>query len=179
MRRAIQFVCGLGVCAAFFYSWLWTLSFVNRVNLYLDRDKYRPATFVVTGAEFHRHDDGFNSWWLQGTVSDREERFVPASRGLSRPASADEVLARYPKGSEVSVFYNLEATETIIQGETLRVVEATPDFWEREAEARRRLGLRVLVPVPVALSLYVAVRLANRRRAHPAAMDTPPDTTCI
>src|SRR5437763_1703833 len=33
-RRVVQFICGLAVIIALFYSWLWTLSFINRVNIY-------------------------------------------------------------------------------------------------------------------------------------------------
>jgi hypothetical protein len=113
MRKAVQFLCGFAVFAAIFFSWLWTLSFVNRVNIYRDRDKYKPETFLVTGAEFERGD----------------------------------------------------ATEMLVQGESLRVVAATPDFWQYEARLRHRLGLLVLVPVPVTLGIYLVVRYLNRRHA--------------
>ena len=150
---------------ALMFSWLWTLTFVNRVNIYRDREKYRPETYLVTGAEFSHDDETGNSWWLTGTVAGREERFIPRLHGPPWPKSSGDLLALYPKGSKVEVFYNQDATETIMQNETLRVLTATPDFWQREAALRHRLALRVLVPVPVALVIYLIVRYLNRRHA--------------
>lgn len=165
MHKIIQSLCGLAVLAAIFFSWLWTLSFVNRVNIYCNREAYKPETFLVSGAEYHRGDEGGDSWWLTGTVTSREERFVPRLRGAPRPHNAEDLIARYPKGARIEVLYNPDATETLVQGESLRVLAATPDFWQEEARLRYRLGLRVLVPVPLTLAVYLAVRYVNRRRA--------------
>ena len=165
MRKIIQSLCGFAVLAAIFFSWLWTLSFVNRVNIYRNREAYKPETFLVSGAEYHRGDEGGDSWWLTGTVASHEERFVPRLRGAPLPGSTGELIARYPKGTKIQVLYNPDATETLIQGESLRVLAATPDFWQEEARLRHRLGLRVLVPVPLTLAVYLAVRYFNRRHA--------------
>jgi len=148
-----------------FFSWLWTLSFVNRVNIYRNREAYKPETFIVSGAEHHRGDEGGDSWWLTGTVMSREERLTPRLRGAAVPRSAEDLIARYPRGTRIEVLYNPDATETIIQDESLRVLEATPDFWQQEARLRHRLGLRVLVPVPLTLAIYLSVRYVNRRHA--------------
>jgi hypothetical protein len=165
VRKIIQTLCGFAVLAAMFFSWLWTLSFVNRVNIYRNREAYKPETFMVSGAEYHRGDEGGDSWWLTGTVTSREERFIPRLLGAPLPRSAEDLIARYPKGTRIEVLYNPEATETIVQGESLRVLAATPDFWQEEARLRYRLGLRVLVPVPLALAVYLAVRYVNRRHS--------------
>ena len=75
----------------------------------------------------------------------------------------------YPKGTKIEVIYNPNATDMLVQGESLRVLVASSNFWQEEARLRRRLGLRVLVPVPLALAIYLTVRYANRRHArlHP------------
>jgi hypothetical protein len=159
----IQLLCGLAVVAALFYSWLWTLTFVNRVMIYRNREHYRPATFIVTGATYNVGEEGGDSWWLSGTVDGREERLMPVFERGKRPRSAGDLLARNPKGSTVEILYNPDATETLMQGETLRAIEMRPDFWEREAVLRHRLGVRVLVPVPVTLAIYLTVRFKNRR----------------
>lgn len=164
MRKIIQSLCGFAVLAAIFFSWLWTLSFVNRVNIYRNREAYKPETFLVSGAEYSR-DEGGDSWWLTGTVTSREERFVPRLRCAPLPRSAKDLIIRYPKGTKIEVLYNPDATETLVQGESLRVLSATPDFWQEEAKLRYRLGLRVLVPVPLMLAVYLAVRHVNRRHA--------------
>ena len=165
VRKIIQSLCGFAVLAAIFFSWLWTLSFVNRVNIYRNREAYKPETFLVSGAEYHRGDEGGDSWWLTGKVASREERFVPRLRDAPSPRSAKDLTARYAKGTKIEVLYNPEATETLVQGESLRVLAATTDFWEEEARLRYRLGLRVLVPVPLALAVYLVVRYVNRRHA--------------
>jgi len=165
MRKVIQFLCGLAVFVAFLFSWLWTLTFVNRVAIYRDREKYRPETYLVSRAEYYRDDEDGDSWWLMGTIASREERFVPRLGNTPLPRSAEDLLARYPIGTKIDVLYNPDATETLIQGESLRVLAAAPDFWQREARHRHRLGLRVLVPVPVALAIYLTVRYVNRRHA--------------
>jgi lipopolysaccharide export LptBFGC system permease protein LptF len=165
VRKIIQFLCGFAVLAAIFFSWLWTLSFVNRVNIYRNREAYKPATFLVSGAEYYRGDEGGDSWWLTGTVTSHDERLVPRLRGAPLPRSAGDLTARYPKGTKIEVLYNPDATETLVQGESLRVLSATPDFWQEEARLRYRLALRVLVPVPLTLAVYLAVRYVNRRHA--------------
>jgi hypothetical protein len=90
---------------------------------------------------------------------------VPRLRGAPFPRTADDLLSRYPKGTKIEVFYNPDATDMLVQGESLRVLAATPDFWQEEARLRHRLGLRVLVPVPLALAIYLVVRYVNRRHA--------------
>ena len=141
------------------------MSFVNRFNIYRNREAYKPETFLVSGAEYRRGHKGGDSWWLTGTVASREERFVPRMRGAPSDRSAKDLIARYPKGTTIEVLYNPDATEILVQGESLRVLAATPDFWQQEARLRHRLGLRVLVPVPLALTIYLAVRYVNRRDA--------------
>jgi hypothetical protein len=174
MRKVIQFICGAAVILAFGFSWLFTLTFLNRVTIYHDREKYRPGTYVVTGAEYVHETEGGDTWWLTGTVTAREERFIPRLAGASSPRSAEDLLARYPKGTKIDVLYNPDATDTIMQGETLRVFAATPDFWQNEAKLRHRFGLRVLVPVPVTLAIYLTVRYVNRRHAK---LLSPPNAT--
>lgn len=169
MRKIIQFVCGFAVFAAIFFSWIWTLTFVNRVNLYLNRDSYHPDTFVVTGAEYHRGEEGGDVWWLNGTVGQHEERLVPRRHGATMPHDENDLLTLYPKGTKVDVLYNPGATETLIQGESLRVLAASPDFWEKEARLRNRLGLLVLLPAPITLAVYLLVRFWNRRHARSPA----------
>lgn len=165
MRRVIQRLAGFAVVAALFYSWLFTLSFVNRVTLYLNRESYRPETFLVTGAEYHAGDEGGDSWWLNGMVAGQEERLVPRRRSMTHPHSAAELLVRFPKGTRLDVLYNPKATSMLVQDESLRVVLASPDFWPEEERLRIKLGVRVLLPVPLALAVYVTVRWINRRHA--------------
>ncbi|HOW66357.1 MAG TPA: hypothetical protein P5186_24870 [Candidatus Paceibacterota bacterium] len=142
---------------------------MNRINIYRNREAYKPETFLVSGAEYSHGDEGGDSWWLTGTVAAREERFVPRLRGGSLPRSANDLLERYPKDTRIEVLYNPNVTETLVQGEFLRVLSAIPDYWQEEARLRYRLGVRVLVPVPLTLVVYLAVRFVNRRHAklHP------------
>jgi len=163
MRRALQTLCALAVFFAFGFSWLWTFTYVNRVQIHKNKDKYKPETFIVTGAEYVTDSDGDPTWWLNGTIKGRPERFIPDFRGRSRPTNVSDLLGLFPKDSRVNVLYNPEASETIIQGETVRVLENRPHLWEQEDALRRKLAPRVLVPGPVALVLYITVRLLNRR----------------
>jgi len=160
MHKSIEFTCGLAVFLAFLFSWLWTLTFVNRINLYLHRDAYRPETFLVTGAGYYR---GYG--WLNGMVAGHEERLTPMLRGTPSARGSVDLLALYPKGTKLEVLYRPEATRAVVQHETLRVLPAGPEFWENEARLRHRLGWFVLAPVPLTLGIYLLVRRANRRHA--------------
>lgn len=172
MRKIIQSLSGLAVFVAVCYSWLWTLSFANRLNIYRDRAAYKPETFTVSGAEYHRGDESGTSWWLTGTIATHAERFVPSLYEISSPRSAEDLLLHYPKGTKIEVLYNPNATTTLFQGESLRVLAATPDFWQEEARLRYQLGLRVLVPLPITLIVYLAVRFVNRRHATLTSLPT-------
>jgi hypothetical protein len=179
MRKTIQSVCGIAVFGAVAFSWLFSLSFWNRLTLWHDRDQYKPATFVVTGAVFERGGqeslDEFD-YWLDGTVAGAPERLIPERERVPAPRNPGELELRYPKGSKISVFYNPAATTTIVQNETLRVIEATPGFWDREAARRRSLGLLVLGPAPLALSVYLSIRYINRRHQANVRRQNPLDS---
>jgi hypothetical protein len=73
------------------------------------------------------------------------------------------VLRKYPKGSQIEVLYNPQATEMIVQSESLRAIQAAPGFWQEEARLRNKLAFRVLVPVPLTAAVYLAIRFSNRR----------------
>lgn len=170
--RALQWFCGFALCAAVLFSWVLLGSFVSHLLLFRDHEKYRPEIFVVTGAQYHhgearglRAGSSTDSWWLQGTIAGQEECLVPSLGDGPRPRSEDDLLARFPVGQQIPVLYNPEATKILVQDTSLRVQEARPDFWRKEARLRLWLGLQVLVPVPVTLGLYLAVRRGNRRCA--------------
>ena len=163
-RQAVQFVAGLAVLLALGLSWSLALPLWNRFTILRDKDNYNPEVFIVLDAEYeqglHKMPDAY---WLVGTVSLRKERLVPMWRGLPPPRSAAELLQRFPKGTRVPVLYNPRATEMMVQGETLRVIEADRDFWDEEASVRWRLGLYVFVPASIAIAVYLSIRLNNHR----------------
>ena len=145
MRKTIQVVCGLSVVVAFVFSSLSALSFVNRLTIWRDLDQYKPESFIVTGAEYHADagvpDEGGDvTYWLDGIVAGTPERLIPNRNGSPQPRNADDLERQYPKGTKINVLYNPTAERTIVQDETLRVKEAIPDFWDREARLRLKLG---------------------------------------
>ena len=129
---------------------------------------------MVTGARYESSTGegaSSDSYWLEGTVGGVGERLIPDRHGAPRPRSADELAALYPKGTKISVLYNPDATMWAVQDESLRVIKARPDFWEREASRRLLFGVLTLCPVPLALLVYFVVRFVNYRRfAKQAAM---------
>src|SRR5512133_2066013 len=160
-RRLLQGVCGIFVLLAFMFSWLWAFTFINRITLLRHKDHYTPATFVVTGATYSKHDEGGDSWWLDGEVNGRKERLVPYLN--KTPQNEASLLSDFPEGTHIEVIYDPDATETLVQGESLRVMQASSDFWERERKLRNRVAPVVLLPVPLTLALYITVRFLNRR----------------
>jgi hypothetical protein len=167
LRKVTQRLLGIATCLAFGFSWLWALTFYNRLYIYTHKENYKPETFVVSKAVYSHDDDGADSYWLTGTVRWREERLVPHLPGAAIPRTADDLKRKFPKGTKIPVLYNPEATETLHQGESLRVLEYTPDLWEREARIRNRLAIFVLVPGPVMLTVYILIRRSNRRQQGP------------
>src|SRR5436189_5256951 len=87
----IQTLAGLLVFVAVFYSWLCSLSFVSRIVRYLHRDDYKPAVFVVTGAEYYTGGDFGPEWWLTGVVGGGVERFVPNTSNGPWPRNTDDL----------------------------------------------------------------------------------------
>lgn len=162
--QILQPCCGFAVFCAVFFSWLFTLSFVNRITIYRTQHQYKPATFVVKAAVYFRGDESGDSYWLEGTVFGQQERFVPDLAGVAFVHRPETLTLRYPPGTNIPVLYNPEATRTIVQNESLRVLDASPDVWEREAKLRRRLGMFVLLPVPTTLAIYMALRYVNRKQ---------------
>ncbi len=164
-RQVLQTTAGVAVWLALGFSWLFVLSLWNRITILRDKDNYRSEAFIVRDAVYlpNDGDELADSYWLLGMVANRQERLVPKRRGLPPPTSAAELLQRYPKGTVVPVYYNPRATTTIVQGETLRVIEAHGDFWNQEAKLLRKLARLVLIPFPAAIAVYVTIRFFNRR----------------
>lgn len=162
--RILQTACGLSVLAAFIFTWMCALPFWNRMTFYLHREQYQAQTFIVGEAVYSEGGEMGASYWLEGTVNGQSERLVPDRRGAAPVRTKDDLLRRHPKGTSIPVLYNPQATQTLVQFESLRVVQATPDFWEKEARYRRRLALYVFLPLPLTLSVYLWIRLTNRRR---------------
>jgi hypothetical protein len=160
----VQTLAGFMVFVAVFYSWLFTLSFVNRIVIYLHRDDYKPAVYVVTGANYVNDSEFGPAWWVTGDVGGREERFVPHMSKGTRPGSTEDLLQRFPRGTKIDVIYKPDASDMLSQGESLRVLEARPNLWQEEAKSTWRLGRRVLLPVQITFIIYTLVRVANQRR---------------
>jgi hypothetical protein len=165
MRSIVQSLSGFAVFAAIAFSWLFALTFWNRRTLWRDRDQYKRESLVVTESVYDSgaFEDHFEFYWLEDIVGGVTERLVPDLDRAPSPRSADELALRYPKGTKISVLYNPAATAALIQGESLRVIDAPPDFWKREASRRLFFGPLTLGPIPLALGIYLAVRFTNRR----------------
>lgn len=162
--RVLQSLCGLSVLGAFFFSWLWAFSFWNRITIYRNREHYQSQSFIVVDAVYSRDGEMGDSYWLEGTVNEQPERLIPHRLSAAAVKTTDDLLRRYPKGTNIPVLYNSNATKTLVQSESLRVMEATHDFWEKEARLRLRFALYIFLPVPLTLSLYLWMRYTNRRR---------------
>jgi hypothetical protein len=162
--RLLQTLCGIGLVGALMFSWLWAFPFYNRITISRNREQYQSRNFLVRDAVYSTDSESGTSSWLVGTVEGKEERLVPARRGAAAPKSKRELMFKYPVGTNIPVLYNAQATEMLVQGESLRAIESTPDFWEKEDARRHRLAWYVLLPVPLALSLFLGVKLARRRR---------------
>jgi hypothetical protein len=123
---------------------------------------------VVRDAVYTSDTENGDSYWLEGTVDGADERLVPDRRGAAVPKSKRELLFKYARGTSIPVLYDPQASRTLVQRESVRVIEETVDFWEKEAARRRRLAWIVLLPLPLALSLLLGVTLARRRRERAA-----------
>jgi hypothetical protein len=163
--KVARMITGFVAFAAFFISWLFVFTLSNRLRISRNQDQYLPATFAVNGAAYYpAQGKGFDSYWLTGSVAGATERFIPKFLPKFNPESADELLTIYPRGSQIDVLYNAHETETIIQGETLRVLHYTPNFWREQERLRNKLLCFVLLPTPLALGIYITFRHLHMRQ---------------
>ena len=162
--RAVRFISGVGLIAAVFYSLLFSFTYSNRLRIQHHRDQYRLEVFEVRDAAYHpRSGEDPESYWFKGLVAGNQERFIPDFAEGFDVESREDLLFLYPVGSRISVLYNPDETETIIQDETLRVLHYFPGFWEKEERLRNQLFRVVAIPVPLALCLYLALRSLHQR----------------
>jgi hypothetical protein len=158
-------IAGFCLFAAFIGTGAMSMSCINRLRIYYQREQYKPAVFFVDDAEFHPSQSAEGpTYWLNGTIEGRTERFIPEFPPNFSPTSAKDLLAIYPRAKRIDVLYNPAETETIIQGETLRVLQAKPNFWAEEEQLRNRLLLWVCIPVPATLMIYLVLRFLDGRR---------------
>lgn len=160
--KSVRIIAGVAVCFAFVFSWLFAFTLFNRLYIYFNRDQYKVESFEVADAVYlpNRSREGIRSYWLTGTVAGHRERLLPEFPPTFKPTRAEDLLTLFPRGSTIPVLYHPGASETIVQGETLRVFHFTPGFWPREDRLRIKLICWVLLPVPLALALY---RYLNKR----------------
>ena len=165
LQKVVEYLCGFAVFGAFCITCILAITFVNRLNVYFNREKYTPAEFVVTGAR-DLFEEGVTVLLLTGNVGDSKEDFAPPRSGTSKPLFVEQLLAQYPIGTKIRVLYNPEATRTVVQYETLRVLAATSDVWQREERSRYRLVLWILAVLPGTLFVrWLLIWLCRRRLA--------------
>jgi hypothetical protein len=164
LLRTARFVSGAGLIAAVFYSLLFGFTFSNRLRIQHNRDLYRHEVFEVQDAVYHpRSGEDSESYWFKGVVAGNQERFIPEFAEGADVECREDLLSLYPAGTKLNVLYNPRETETIIQGETLRVLHYFPGFWEKEERLRSQLFRVVAIPAPLALCFYLAFRSLHKR----------------
>lgn len=173
--RIAQFISGWLIFVAILISWCMAFPLSNRVRICFNRAEYRPAVFEVVGADYETgdHSGGAAVYWLTGRVEGRAERLTLRLPSNSEPSSAEDLLARYPRQSKIDVLYNPNETETIVQNESLRVLQWTPDFWQRQERDRNLLLAFVAIPVPLTVGIYLTVRRRYNRRQQTDTGDSP------
>lgn len=149
--KGLDLLSRILICIALLFSLIWGMTFGNRIFISRNKEQYRSETFIVTGASYDHHEDGTVDYWLTGKIGNAEERLLPRPWARPRPASAEELLQAYPKGTKVSVMFNPRASDAVISnGESLRVIPASANFWEAESRSRFWAGVWTFAPVPLA-----------------------------
>lgn len=131
--RLLQFFCGFALVCAVVIAWLFSLSFINRILIYRDRQNYKPDLLIVREAVYAPgvEPGDIDSYWLVGSVAGRDERLVPRLEGLPRPRNADELAQHFPPGTQLPVLFNPDGTDMLVQNESLRVVGSRASGNER------------------------------------------------
>ncbi len=123
-------------------------------------DGYRKQIFTIEKLHYSRDSEGGLSWGFEGRIAGRKARlYAPSLAGDGKPTYA-RLKKRFPPGTKIASWYNLDVTDTLFQGRTLRVIPFTPDLKNAELERFMRWVLRGLLPF--LLILLLAVRLKER-----------------
>jgi hypothetical protein len=154
----------------------WVLAFMfsfiayNALDIYLNRDGYRPGTFIVTDATVTHFTKGYVAH-LIGTIDGQRENYTPDGFGLLHTRA--EILPRFPIGSALAVKYNSTMTRTFIQGQAQRVIAADYDHQADLRFVGLYAGILLLPSLFLAWVLYVGFPRtaadAPVRRTHPGA----------
>lgn len=153
LRRICEFLTFFTTAWAIFLA---PSSFI-RLALYASSSFYQSATFTVISAVYEPDTDSLVNYWLTGSIDSKKERLIP--HVSSRMSSTEDFSSYFPPGTKISVFYNPLMPRSFIQGESLRVIHDTENFWERERVARRRLIPLWLIPPfsTLALSYFLTL----------------------
>ncbi|WP_254510695.1 hypothetical protein [Anatilimnocola floriformis] len=160
-----QTLTGFLLLLAIGYSWLFTLTFINRCNIRWNKQNYGLETFVVTAVDYDANGEFGPDYHLDGEVAGSSERHVPRLRRDQAVRGKGDLARLFPAGTKLAVYYNPTMPRSIIQNESLRVLTAEPDFWQKEINLTVWLGWRVFLPVPVMATIYLLVRRENFRRS--------------
>jgi hypothetical protein len=168
--RALFYIAKAALLLAGIWTIMWSLTLWNRFTILRHRADYHPTTFIVADAH-HQTSGGSTrsgpstSYWLTGTIDGTQEKFIPPGlTGDRYPHSGKDLSRFFPRGTRVNVWYNPAMTQSIMQGETLRVIEDQPDLWEHEVRLRNRIMVLIAVPLACAGMFFVLVRRAMNAR---------------
>jgi hypothetical protein len=162
LRRNLDFLSRVLICLAVLLSLIFGMTLWNRIVIEQHRSGYHFSMFKVTGAHFEGYVDGTVDYWLTGTIGGHQEYFFPNFDGKRRPKSSTDLLEVYPKGTAIEVLYNPDLSESLINGETRRVIAAGSVYWEEESSKLRRSIVLTFCPLFVAIGFFLFVRRVNR-----------------
>jgi hypothetical protein len=156
-----------GLFAAFWIAFIWafpnSVDLVKRILIVSNRDRYHQEVFVVTDLVYERGsgEDG-PSWHLTGLVGDQQELLGPWDPEGNRLLPWKDVQTKYSRGARVPVWYDPMGSAPRINGESLRILEDFPNFWESAIRSRNHAWLHVIPALVLGALLLVAVSVSKR-----------------
>ena len=174
--KLLWLVCLIGAIGWAFVN---SIVVVNAVVKASGAQGYREAVFVVDDVKYHperteRHRGKTRwfpaSWWANGQVAGREERYSLEGELSRAPQSQADLERMVTAGREFRVLYNPDMPSTVVQGETLRVIPFSADPAAEAAETVGRYSLYCLLPVAI-LILPWPVRRLMRTKPKKLAVD--------
>ncbi|WP_338847830.1 hypothetical protein V8J88_03580 [Massilia sp. W12] len=152
-RKKIMLACGALII--FSANCLFLISAIGAYLRYSARHEYTDARFAVTGAGVLEHRAPF----LYGEVNGSKEIYID----LEAPAmSAPEYLKHIPVGTHFPIKYNPQMSHTLLQGQSLRVLEHGWDF-ENDLAALRFYLLYIAGPSLLAGAAFLLFKWKKRR----------------
>ena len=143
------------------WAFLFIFTTYNSIVILINKNGYQNELFIVTKL-CHDFDDNDFDYFAIGIVNGNRESFSLNRCFSSNPRTYEQLNELMPLGTEIDVLYNPSLSKAHIQGETLRVLKAEPNYFQDRKNDLYNMIVIGYGPIVIWLVLLLILRKGSQ-----------------